>query len=400
MKRSWALSVGVLSFLCVVAFFSYDFLWVHKVIPAVVTSGSIVQTIVASGHVESPHRISISAQVAGTVTDIPVLEGQAVKQGQLLIALEDAEAQAALKQAEASLAQEISNLRQVREVKSPVAEQAHDQSQANLESAERHLLRSLALYDKGFIGEAAKDDAQLAFRIAQSQFSISQQQSQSLRPEGSEMGVALAKVIQAQAALALARTRTLHYRIRSPRAGILISRNVEVGDGVQPGKTLMTLSPEGVIELVLQIDEKNIQWLKLNQPAQVIADAYPDQKFLARLVYINPAIDPQRGSVTVKLQALNAPVALKQDMTVTVDIEVLRADQASLLPTSVVHDEDSPRPWVLRIQDGVAHKQFISLGLRSQGHAQVLSGLNPGDRVVPSKAGHVRDGAFVQTIEP
>ena len=87
-------------------------------------------------------------------------------------------------------------------------------------------------------------------------------------------------------------------------------------------------------------------------------------------------------------------------MTVTVDIEVLRADQASLLPTSVVHDEDSPRPWVLRIQDGVARKQYISLGLRSQGHAQVLSGLKPGDRVVPSKAGHVRDGAFVQTIEP
>jgi HlyD family secretion protein len=349
----------------------------------VVTSGSIVQTIVASGHVESPHRISLSAQVTGTVSDVPVVEGQAVIQGQKLLQLEDSEAKSALKQAQAALQQAQSNLRQLRELKLPVAEQAQIQGEANLESAQNNLMRSMDLYDKGFIGAAAKDEAQRAFRIAQSQLSVVQHQSMSLQEQGSELAMADAAVSQAQATVELAMARWRYHHIRSPRSGLLINRNVEVGDGVQPGKTLMTLSPEGSVQLVLQIDERNIKWLRHEQMAHAIADAFPDKKFMAKLVYINPGIDPQRGSVTVKLQVLNPPIELKQDMTVSVDIEIQRADQALLIPMSAVHDEETPSPWVLQLRDGKKHKQFITLGMQSQGHAQVLSGLKVGDMLVP-----------------
>ena len=395
-KRQVGGWIGAVLLLLGIAFTAYEFVWIPKIKPEFVKAGSFVQTIVASGHVESPHRISISAQITGTVSDVPVLEGQTVGKGQLLIALENTELHSALRQAQASEQQAVSNLRQLRELKAPVAVQTQIQADANFTNAKNNLARTLELFDKGFIGAAAKDEAERAFQIAQSQRTIDQQQSASLRPGGSEMSLAQATVNQAHAAVEAAFARLRYSTIQAPRAGTLIARSVEVGDGVVPGKVLMALSPKGSIQLVVQIDEKNIKWLHVDQMALASADAFPDKKFQAQLVYINPSIDPQRGSVEVKLDVKDPPLELKQDMTVSVDIEAARINNAVLIPLSAVHDYDIHTPWVFLIQQGVAHKQRIELGLESQGLVQVLSGVKAGDIVAPNQYTHIRDGSRVR----
>ena len=381
-----------------IAFTAYEFVWIPKITPEFVKAGSFVQTIVASGHVESPHRISISAQITGTVSDVPVLEGQTVEKGQLLIALENTELHSVLRQAQASEQQALSNMRQLRELKAPVAVQTQIQADANFTNAKNNLARTLELFDKGFIGAAARDEAERAFQIAQSQRNIDRQQSDSLRPGGSEMALAQATVNQAHAAVEAAIARLRYSTIQAPRAGTLIARSVEVGDGVVPGKVLMALSPKGSIQLVLQIDEKNIKWLHVNQMARASADAFPDKKFQAQLVYINPSIDPQRGSVEVKLDVKDPPLELKQDMTVSVDIEAARIDNAILLTLSAVHDYDIHAPWVFLIKEGVAHKQVVQIGPESKGVVQVLSGVQAGDIVVPNLYTHIRDGSRVRVV--
>lgn len=384
----------LLGFLLVI----YVFAWKSKIKPEFVKLGSFVQTIVASGHVESPHRISISAQITGTVADVPVLEGQTVEKGQLLIALENTELHSALRQAQASEQQALSNLRQLRELKAPVAVQTQMQADANFVSAKNNLARTLELFDKGFIGAAARDEAERAFQIAQSQRAIDQQQSASLRPGGSEMALAQATLKQAHATVDAALARLRYSTIQAPRAGTLIARNVEIGDGVIPGKVLMTLSPKGVMQLVLQIDEKNIKWLHINQMALASADAFPDKKFQAQLVYINPSIDSQRGSIEVKLDVKYPPLELKQDMTVSVDIEASRIENAFLIPMSSVHDYDTHTPWVFLVQEGKVRKQAIVLGLESKGFAQVVSGVKAGDMVVPTQTTHLSDGSRVRVV--
>jgi len=384
----------LLGFLLVI----YVFAWKSKIKPEFVKLGSFVQTIVASGHVESPHRISISAQITGTVADVPVLEGQTVEKGQLLIALENTELHSALRQAQASEQQALSNLRQLRELKAPVAVQTQMQADANFVSAKNNLARTLELFDKGFIGAAARDEAERAFQIAQSQRAIDQQQSASLRPGGSEMALAQATLKQAHATVDAALARLRYSTIQAPRAGTLIARNVEIGDGVIPGKVLMTLSPKGAMQLVLQIDEKNIKWLHINQMALASADAFPDKKFQAQLVYINPSIDSQRGSIEVKLDVKYPPLELKQDMTVSVDIEASRIENAFLIPMSSVHDYDTHTPWVFLVQEGKVRKQAIVLGLESKGFAQVVSGVKAGDMVVPTQTTHLSDGSRVRVV--
>jgi HlyD family secretion protein len=178
-KRQVGGLVGALLLLIGIAFLAYDYIWKPTLVPEIVKLGSFIQTIVASGHVESPHRISISAQITGTVFDVPVLEGQTVEKGQLLIGLENTELHAALRQAQASEQQALSNLRQLRELKVPVAVQSQIQADANFINAKKNLARTLELFDQGFIGVSARDEAERVFQIAQSQRNIDRQQYKS-----------------------------------------------------------------------------------------------------------------------------------------------------------------------------------------------------------------------------
>jgi len=378
---------------------AYQFFWKARIAVITVARGSFVQTIVASGHVASPNRINIGAQITGTVSEVQVIEGQFVQQGQTLISLENSEAQSALQQAQASEQQALSSLRQLRELKAPVAVETQIQAQANLANAKNNLTRSIELFNQGFIGAAAKDEAERAFQVAQAQLTIGQRQTDSLQPGGSEIALALATWRQTQAAVGAALARLRYSTIQAPKSGTLIARSVEVGDGVQPSKVLMVLSPQGSTQLVLQIDEKNIKWLRLNQLALASADAFPEKKFQAQLVYINPSIDPQRGSVEVKLNVRNPPLELKQDMTVSVDIEASRIDNTLMIPLAAVHGYETHRPWVWVIRNGVAYKQAVDLGLESQGVAQLLSGLEEGDTIAHN-VNSLREGSHVRVLAP
>lgn len=364
---------------------------------SVVVQRDFVQAVVASGHVEAPHRVSVGSQVVGTVKRVPVAEGQVVRAGQVLVELDPQEARAAVAQADVAVLQAQARLRQVRELQAPVAEQSLRQAQVALDNARAQLRRNTDLFNQGFIGQAALDDAQKAVDLTESQVRSAQAQLATVRPSGSDYAVASSALAQARASADEARSRLRYMTVVAPAAGTLISRDVEAGDVVQPGKVLMALSPSGETQLVVQIDEKNLHLLKIGQSADASADAYAEQRFPAQLVYINPGIDAQRGSVEVKLAVPHPPDYLAQDMTVSVDIRIAQRTRAVLVPTDTVHDVDAAHPWVLKVDGHHARRQPVQLGLRSGGLSEVLNGLQPGDQVVPAAA-DVHDGARLRPV--
>jgi len=356
-----------------------------------------VQTVVASGHVEAPHRLDVGALITGTVLLVPVAEGQAVSAGDPLVALDASELNAAARQADAAVGQAQAKLRQLQEVQAPVAAQTLRQARASLASARTALTRSQELFDQGFIGQAALDDASKLAELADAQMRSTQKQLETTGATGSDRALAAADLNGAQASAQAARARAGYASIRAPVAGTLIARNVEVGDVVQPGRVLMTLSPRGVTQLVVQIDEKNLALLALGQGALASADAYPAQRFAARLAYINPGVNATTGAVEVKLDVATPPAVLKQDMTVSVDIEVARRPQALIVPVAAVRDADSAAPWVLRVDRRHAVRTAVQLGLRSGGLAEVTSGLAEGDAVVAAPA-TLAPGARIRAV--
>ncbi|MET3373512.1 HlyD family secretion protein [Variovorax boronicumulans] len=357
-----------------------------------------VQSVVASGHVQTPHRVNIGTQVTGTVKCVPVAEGQSVRAGQVLIELESAEWSAALAQAEAAVSQARARLRQLREVQVPVAAQAVRQAQVSLDNARAQLHRNMDLFRQGFVGQAALDDMRKTVDLVEAQLRASQSQFVSVRTGGSDYAMAETALAQAMAGAAMARARLVYATIAAPVDGALIDRAVEPGDVVQPGKALMVLSPAGKTQLVVQIDEKNLQLLAPGQKALASADAYPELRMAAELVYINPGVDVQRGSVEVKLDVPGPPAYLRQDMTVSVNIQVARRPQAVLVASDALRDAGRSGPWVLKVDGRHARRQPVRLGLRGGGFSEVLEGLQPGDLVLSAKATDVHDGSRLRAV--
>jgi HlyD family secretion protein len=191
-------------------------------------------------------------------------------------------------------------------------------------------------------------------------------------------------VAEAQANAEGFRAKARYAVIKAPVSGQLIGRSVEVGDVVQAGKVLMTLSPEGATQLVVQIDEKNLRLMALGQQALASADAYPQQPFKAQVAFINPGINAQTGAVEIKLDVLEPQKDLKQDMTVSVDLVVARQPQVLALQVARVNEISGASPWVWLVQAGHAVRRPVRLGLRGGAWAEVLEGLREGDAVITS----------------
>lgn len=357
-----------------------------------VQRSELTQTVVASGRVESPRRVQLGSAVVGTVAEVPVGEGARVAAGDLLVALDDAEARAAQAQALSAVAQAEAKLAQVRSTSLPMAAEAARQAEATLVNAEATLRRSEELFARGFVGRAALDEARRGRDVAASQLAAARLQRDSGEAGGSEERVALAAIASARAGLAVARARLALMRIEAPAAGVLIARDVERGSVVQPGKTLIVLSPAGPTQLVIALDEKNLGLLRVGQKALASADAFPDRRFETEVAYINPAVDPLRGTVEVKLSVPHPPGYLLEDMTVSVDIEVARLAAALTVPAEAVHDEG----WVLVARDGHARRQAVKVGARGSGRVELAQGVDEGELVLMPSDRRLAEGAVVR----
>jgi HlyD family secretion protein len=393
--QPWLIAI-VVAVVAVALYFSVQKFLGPKLAVHSVEVQDVVQTIVASGHVETPLRVDIASQITATVASIPVAEGQTVTARQLLIAMEDGEAKALVSQARATVTQAEARLRQIRDLGLPSARQALEQTKINRANVAKQTARTAELQAKGFVGQSVLDDAQKNLAIADSQVKTAQLQVDSNAQRGGDYLVADAALQQAKASFDVAVARLDYTTIKAPAGGILIARNVERGDVVQAGKVLMVLSPGGQMQLVAQIDERNLANLRLGEKAIVAADAFPDSKFAAEIAYINPAVDALRGSVEVKLNVPAPPAQLRQDMTVSIDIEVARRLRTLVVPTDAVNNDTGAEPSVMLIRNGRANRQPVKLGLRGGGKVEVLSGLQAGDQVLASATGRIVDGARVR----
>jgi HlyD family secretion protein len=292
------------------------------------------------------------------------------------------------------VAQAVARLEQVEVVSVRVTAEALRQAELRLSQAEVKLARQRTLAEAGSVSRSDLDDAIQARDLAASQVESTRIQA-SAAASGADRRSVLAALEQARGAEQAAAARLDNLSIRSPAAGVVTERDVEPGDVVQPGRTLLVVAREGPTQLSVLPDEKNLALLRLGQPATASADAYPDRTFPARVAYIAPAVDLARGTVEVKLDVENPPDFLRPDLTVSVNVETGRDPQALVLAAGAIRDPGAD-PWALVVRDGKASRQPVTLGIRGDGRVQVLTGLAAGEWVV-SPAAAVGPGRRVRT---
>ena len=356
----------------------------------------IEEHVVSSGRVWVEARVQVSAQLSGLVVAVGAIEGQHVQAGELLVQLDDAEARAAVAQQKAVVAQALARVDQLRRVGAIVTTEALKEAEANLEHAQRDLERSEQLTASGALASTDLENARHAVDLARAKKNAAEAEQLASGPMGADSRLALTSLLQAQAGLTGASLRLAQTRLSASKPGVVLSRLVEPGDVVQPGRTLLTMAVDGELQVVIEPDERNLATLALGQKARASADAFPAQRFDAEVSYIAPSIDPQRGSVEVRLRVANAPAILKPDMTISVDLTVAAKKGARTLASEAIRGAKTESPWVLLVEAGRAVRKPITLGIRGDGASEVASGLGENAQVIIADGQSITPGMRVR----
>jgi HlyD family secretion protein len=296
----------------------------------------LVRTLQFSARVATLSRVDVGSTVTGRVDRVLVREGDRVREDQPLIRLESDELKAALAQAIAS----------------------EKQAEATLTAAHAESKRTEALVAQSFLSASRMDDAKRAVDVAQAQRQA------------------------AVAAISAARARLTQAVITSPAAARVLSRQVEPGQIVQPGKALLGLALAGPTQIVAQVDERFLEQLRVGQKAVVVADAFAGQRLAATILSIAPEIDAQRGAVEVKFSLDQpAPAFLREDMTLSAEVETARRERALVLPVRALRS--GPSGETMLVVDGRrAAERQVRTGLRTLDAVELLSGVQEGELVL------------------
>lgn len=344
----------------------------------------LVQTVVAAGRVIGVSRAQVGSEITGVVIERRVEEGDEVAAGDVLVMLRADDLAARVREAEAALAQLERSTR-------PRSEVTLREAEARLAQASRETERRRNLFERDLLARESIEQAAEAETLARAAAERARIEAETFAAGGAEETLLRERLAAAQAALEKA-------IIRSEFAGVVLSRTVEPGDLVQPGRVLFEIERRGDTEILVPFDEKNLAVLEVGQQALCVADAFPTQPFGAEIVFIAPRIDPQRGSVDVRLRVSPVPHFIRQDMTVSVNVETGRRERALLVPNDALLDVAAEHGYVLVVRDGRVHRAQVALGLRGLALTEVTAGVQAGERVLGAAAG-VTDGQRVRVIE-
>jgi HlyD family secretion protein len=269
-----------------------------------------------TGTVEAT-QVDLSAKITGRVVELLVREGQPVERGQLLARLDDTELAAEVRRAEAALATAEA---QLRDLLAGPRQQEIEQARAALRNATvtrewtaRELRRVRELFGKDLVAAQEVDRAQQAYEVAVANEVAARERLALVEagPRPHEVEAARARVAEARAALTLAQARLAEARLVSPITGLVLRKNVEVGETVNPGVSILTLMDPRDLWVRAYVPEIDIGRVKLGQEARITVDAYPGRAFAGTVSEIASEAEFTPKNVQTRKERVNLVFRIK-----------------------------------------------------------------------------------------
>ncbi len=307
-----------------------------------VRAAPLVRTLQFSARVSALSRVDVGSTITGRVLQVLVKEGDVVKKGDALLMLETEELKAAVLQAQANEQLAAAKLTGLRSTGRSAVQSTVTQAESVLIAAQAELQRTQKLVAQGFLSPARLDEVLRAVAVAQAQVTGAQAQKSANADQGTDIVQAQAQLVSAKSATTAAKARLAQAAISAPANAKVIDRLVEPGQIVQAGRALLSLTTQSAPLLTALVDERYLEQLQLGQSATVLADAYPGQRFTAKVEAISPLVDAQRGAIEVKFAVTGtAPTFLREDMTLSVEVETAKRDRALVLPVNALRTNDA-----------------------------------------------------------
>lgn len=310
--------------------------------PTPVEVVSLAPTVVredlqAVGSLRSNESVILRPEVSGRIAAIGFKDGQIVRKGQLLVALD-----ATLNEAEVA------------------------QMKAEYDLALSNLKRSEDLASRQFISSSAQETAASNAQVA-------------------------------EAKLKLAQARLSKMRIVAPFDGSVGIRNVSLGDYVKDGTDLVNVEDLRILKVDFRLPERNYSLVRVGQTIEVIADALPNERWQGRIEAINPKVDADGRSLEVRALLENTSGKLRPGMFVRVRVIVGERADALMVPEESIVPQGG-QFYVYKVVDGAARRMPVTIGVRRDAKVEILQGLAAGDQVVTAGMRLSRDGQPVRVL--
>lgn len=355
---------------------------------AKVEKGDLAKSVVATGKVEPITKVEVKSKASGIVKKLFVEYGDRVKVGQPLAQLDKIEIEAGVEQSRASLEAAEANLTS--------SKADYERAKVDAEGPDVPLLkrayeRNVSMQKDGVVSQSALDDAEKDYRMAVNKQNVARAQMLVLQ---AKIAQSQAQVAQDQASLKQFEEQLSYTDIVSPLDGIVLSRDVEIGDAVSSilvlgsGATLvMTLGDTSQVYVKGKVDESDIGRVYLGQPARIKVESFKDKTFNGVVTKISP-MGVEKDNVTtfeVRVSIQNPGGELKAEMTANAEIILEEHKSVLQIPEgAIIYDKD--RNASVEVPDAKGkdgqRKVSINIGISNGAKTEVLKGLNEGDQVI------------------
>jgi len=318
---------------------------------ATIEPEAVTPTSVATAEILANRQSHISSETAGRVVDVLVEAGDRVQQGQVLLRLDVGRPASATQAANAAVAQ----------------------SEARLTQAERELGRTKKLVKTGGLPEQRLDDAQDSVRLAS------------------------AARDAARAEARLARRGLTDAVVRAPFAATVVERTVELGEYLAPGSPLLTLADTSLLKARVLLDPREAIDVTVDSEATVYVHARPGEVFSGKVVRVGEVIDPRTRRLPVEVELDDHGGRLRPGLVARFSVVTGEPEMVMRVPLDGVFERFGSQ-HVYVIEDGIAWRRAIVLGLVRAGFAEVAGGIEPGETVVVKGVTRVVDGSKVRVV--
>ncbi len=366
----------------------------------------------ATGYVVAHHKINVNSKVTGRVAWIGVEKGDKVKEGQILVRLEDQEFRALYEQSRGAYESAKARLAELENGSRPeeVQQAEHNLSEARATAANDKITldRTRDLASQGVVSRQALDDATGRYDASRQRVNSLEQsfRMSKIGPRAEQIERARGDVGQAQGQMDYSKSQLDATVIRAPVSGTILERTAEKGELVTaqfasgaeggPRGSVVALADLNDIQVELDIAQDDFAKLTQKQEATVTLDAFKDRSYKGVIAEISPEANRQKATVQVKVQILNPDAFLRPEMNSTVQFlandnkTVGRKQAGAFVPTQALRDKDGAKFVFVALNGRALRREVHVLGPRSGGY--LVDGLIGGESVITTAPADLKDG--------
>lgn len=362
----------------------------------------------ATGYIVAHHKILVNSKVTGRVAWIGVEKGDKVKEGQVLVRLEDQEFSAQYRQALGAVESQRAQLDQLEHGSRPqeIQQAEHNLSEARATAANDKITldRTRNLVAQGVLSRQALDDATGRYEASEQRVRSLEQgyELAKIGPRSEEIARAKGALLQTEGQAAYAKAQLDATVIRAPITGTILERSAEKGELItgqfaSEARPVVSLANLNDIQVELDIAQDDFARLGPKQKGLVTVDAFPDRKYDGEIAEISPEANRQKATVQVKVQILNPDEYLRPEMNSTVKFIANEPKKSAssgpvgvFVPSNAVRDRDGKKVVFIAFKGKALQREVHITAQRSGG--VLVQGLNGGEDVVTAGPSDLKDG--------